>query len=331
MTQVSLYPLRFEPVFQYRLWGGQHLAGLLDAPSLPEGPVGEAWLLSDRDDQSSIVAEGGLKGQTLRQLIADAPQRMLGCRAGRFFRFPVLLKFLDVRGSLSVQVHPSDRQTAYLPMGESGKSEAWVVLEAGPDSLVYAGLAPNATEDVVRAALDRGSVAEHLASFIPKAGDGIFIPAGAVHSLRDLVVFEVQENSDVTFRLFDWGHVDAKTHKPRVLQVEQAMACIDFTQAAIGPVEPFVESVAPALRERLVECEHFSLWRVRSESAFEVGAAGNARVLVCIEGEGRVHHDGAEHRCRKGDVLLLPAEIGACACVPQGLMTLLEIGLPLAD
>ena len=231
MNQMPLYPLRFEPIYQYRLWGGRRLADLLAAPLPSDGPIGEAWILSDRDDHPSLVANGPLKGQALGQLLKQWPEQLLGQRAGRFRRFPLLLKFLDVRNTLSVQVHPSDRQTRYIPAGETGKTEAWVVLEAGSESRIYAGLKPATTADNLRRAIANKTVAEHLAYFTPKPGDGVLVPAGTVHSLGDLVVFEVQENSDVTFRLYDWDHVDAKTGQPRPLQVEQAMACIDLRKA----------------------------------------------------------------------------------------------------
>ena len=145
MSQIPLYPLRFEPIYQYRLWGGRRLADLLTAPLPGDGPIGEAWLLSDRDDHPSRVADGPLKGLTIRQLLEQSPEQLLGKLAGRFQRFPLLLKFLDARDMLSVQVHPSDRQTDYLPAGEHGKTEAWVVLEAGPESRIYAGLNPGTT------------------------------------------------------------------------------------------------------------------------------------------------------------------------------------------
>jgi mannose-6-phosphate isomerase len=328
MSQVPLYPLRFEPLYQYRPWGGRRLANLLSAPLPGDGPIGEAWLLSDRDDHSSVIADGALKGRTLRQLLHQRPEQLLGTLAGRFQRFPLLLKFLDVSGALSVQVHPSDQQTTYLPAGESGKTEAWVVLAVGPKSRIYAGLTPNTTTDTLRQSLTQGALMDHLASFTPKPGDGIYIPAGTVHSLSDLVVFEVQENSDVTFRLFDWNHVDAKSGRPRPLQVEQAMACVDFTQGAIDPVAPVVEELTPVLRERLFDCAHFRLWRLRADSAFTVGVTGTPRVLVCIDGHGRLEHAGTEYPLGKGDVLLLPASVGACACRPHGSIGLLEISLP---
>ena len=231
MSQILLYPLRFEPIYQYRLWGGRRLANLLTAPLPGDGPIGEAWILSDRDDHPSRVANGPLKGRTIGQLLEQCPEQLLGKLAGRFRRFPLLLKFLDAREMLSVQVHPSDAHADLLPAGETGKTEAWVVLEAGPESRIYAGLKPGTTADNLRRALANGTVADHLACFTPKPGDGVFLPAGTVHSLGgDVVVFEVQQNSDVTFRLYDWDHVDAKTGQPRALQVDQALACIDFAR-----------------------------------------------------------------------------------------------------
>ncbi|HZL68510.1 MAG TPA: type I phosphomannose isomerase catalytic subunit [Candidatus Limnocylindrales bacterium] len=329
MSQQLLYPLRFEPIYQYRLWGGRRLADLLTAPLPGDGPIGEAWVLSDRDDHPSHVADGPLKGRTIGQLLKQFPEQMLGKLAGRFRRFPLLLKLLDAREMLSVQVHPGDAHTDLLPVGETGKTEAWVVLEAGTESRIYAGLKPDTTADDLRRSLTNGVVADDLTWFTPKPGDGVFLPAGTVHSLGgDVVVFEVQQNSDVTFRLYDWGHVDGKTGQPRALQVDQAIACIDFAEGAVGRVTPVVEATTPVERERLFQCDHFWLWRLRGQSPFTVGAAGAPRVLVCIDGMGQVEHDGATYAVGKGDVFLLPAVIGACIVRPQSAVTLLEIALP---
>jgi mannose-6-phosphate isomerase len=326
--QMPLYPLQFEPIYQYRLWGGRRLAGLLTAPLPGDGPIGEAWLLSDRDDHPSLAANGPLKGRTLGGLLKQSPEQLLGRRAGRFRRFPLLLKFLDVRGALSVQVHPSDAQTEYIPAGETGKTEAWVVVEANPESRIYAGLKPGATPENMRRAIANKTLAEHLAYFTPKPGDGVLVPAGTVHALKDVVVFEVQENSDVTFRLYDWDHVDPKTGQPRPLQVDQALACIDFAQGAVGPVVPVVEEGCPAQRERLFCCEHFGLSRIRGEEEFLVGAAETPRVLVCLAAHGQLEHAGADYGVSRGDVFLLPASVGACLCRPRGELTLLDISLP---
>jgi mannose-6-phosphate isomerase len=327
-TQAALYPLRFEPIYQYRLWGGRRLADLLTAPLPGDGPIGEAWVLSDRADHASRVADGPLKGRTLGQLLEQFPGEVLGELAGRFSRFPLLLKFLDVRELLSLQVHPADDRKDLLPPGETGKTEAWVVIEAGAKSRIYAGLKPGTTIDDLRRAVASGVVADNVASFVPQRGDGVLVPAGTVHSLGDVVVFEIQENSDVTFRLDDWGHVDPKTGRPRELQVDQALSAIDASQGAVKPVSPVVEETAPVERELLFDCDYFRLWRLRGQSPFAVGSAGAPRVLVCIAGTGRLEHDGGSYAAGKGDVLLLPAAVGACVFQPSGPVTLLEVALP---
>src|ERR1700730_12077692 len=328
LTESPLYPLRFEPIYRYRPWGGRRLADFLTQP-LPSGPIGEAWLLSDRDDHASQVAEGPLKGQTIGQLLKQFPEQMLGKLAHRFQRFPLLLKFLDAQEMLSVQVHPTKANTDLLPAGETAKSEAWVVLEAGAQSRIYAGLKAGTTAADLRRGLANGTVVEQLEGFTPKPGDSVFLQAGTVHSLGgDVVVFEIQQNSDVTFRLYDWGHVDAKTGKLRELHIDKAMACIDFSEGPVGRITPEVESTTPVKREKLFDCEHFRLWRVRGESPFTVGVADVRRVLVCIAGTGQVDHGDDTYAAGKGDVFLLPAVTGACTFRPRGAVNLLEIALP---
>jgi mannose-6-phosphate isomerase len=328
-TQTALYPLRFEPIYQYRLWGGRRLADLLAAPLPGHGPIGEAWVLSDRDDHASRVADGPLKGQTIGHLMAQSPEQLLGRLAGHFSCFPLLLKFLDVREMLSLQVHPADDRKDLLPAGETGKTEAWVVLEAGPTSRIFAGLKSGITSDDLRRAVASGVAADLVSSFIPKPGDGVFLPAGTVHSLGgDVVVSEIQENSDVTFRLDDWGHIDPTTGRPRALQVDQALGAINMAQGAVVPVSPVVEETAPVERERLFDCDYFRLWRLHGQSSFAVGAAGVPRVLVCTEGTGQVEHGSETYAADQGDVWLLPAAVGVCAFRPSGAVTLLEVALP---
>jgi mannose-6-phosphate isomerase len=324
-----MYPLRFAPIYRYRPWGGRRLATLLAAPLPGDGPIGEAWLLSDRDDHPSRIADGSLEGWTISQLLANFPEQVMGKLAGRFRRFPLLLKFLDAREMLSVQVHPSDAHADLLPAGETGKTEAWVVLEAQPKSRIYAGMKPGASKSGLQRALANGGIAGHLACFTPKAGDAVFLPAGTIHALGGgIMVFEVQQNSDVTFRLSDWGHVDAQTGRPRALQIGQALACIDFAQRDSGLVPPILEEKTPVERERLFHCEYFQLWRIRGKSRFTVGMPGIPHILVCLAGSGVVEHGGAVYAARKGDAFLLPAFLGACMFRPEGVVTVLEIEIP---
>jgi mannose-6-phosphate isomerase len=252
----------------------------------------------------------------------------MGKLAQSFRRFPLLLKFLNAREMLSVQVHPGYTRGGLAPAA-GAKTEAWVVLEAGNESRIYAGLHPGTTTEILEQSLANGSLAEHLSCITPKPGGGVFIPAGTVHSLGDgIVVFEIQQNNDVTFRLYDWGHVDAKTKQPRPLQVEQALACIDFADSEAGLVTAVVEAEAPVRRERLFHCDPFWLWRLSGKIPFTVGAESVPRVLVCTAGTGQLEHSGSSYVVGKGEVWLLPAEAGKCAFRPHGAVTLLEIAIP---
>lgn len=327
MSGSTFYPFFFTPIYQYRLWGGRRLSSLLSQP-LPDGPVGEAWILSDRDDHASVVNEGLYKGTTLTQLFNQYPESIMGRLAGRFERFPLLLKFLDAQEVLSVQVHPSDDQKKYIPKGDTGKTEAWFVIEPGKNAKIYAGLTPGTTEKDLRDALKEHKVADHLHSFVPKPADGVFIHSGTVHTLADVVVFEVQENSDTTYRLYDWDRTDAKTGKPRELQVDKALACIDFSLVDIDPVKPKAETTAHVLREEYFNDEHFILWRIYTDNQFTVGAINVPRILVCTEGTGELNYHGTKYPIKKGDVALLPAEIGIINCVPKGNINVLEVAIP---
>jgi len=329
MKQQALYPLRFDPIYQYRLWGGRRLHGMLAEPLPGNGPIGEAWVLSDREDHPSRVADGALQGRTIAQLMGEFSEQLMGGLAGRFRRFPLLLKFLDVHEMLSVQVHPADDRANLLPPGETGKTEGWVVLEAAPASCIYAGLKPGSSPATLRTALSNDTLADHMVRISPKVGDAVFTPAGTVHSLGgDVMVFEIQENSDVTFRLYDWGHIDPKTGQPRPLQVEQAMASICYRKSAAGLVTPIVEAMTPICREQVFNDKHFLLWRLRGQLPFSVGTPDAPRVLVCVQGAGQLEHDGETYAVAKGEVWLLPAVVGVCVVRPIEPITLFEIAIP---
>jgi mannose-6-phosphate isomerase len=316
MDATPLYPLRFEPLYQYRPWGSRRLGRLLSAPLPGDEPIGEAWLLSDRDDHPSRVADGPLKGKTIAELAAQSPDELLGRLSGRFRRFPLLLKLLDVKQRLSVQVHPSE------------KTEAWVVLEIGPGARVFAGLKTGVTADAMRKAIADGTVPDELADFTPIPGDAVLVPAGTVHSLADVVVFEIQQNSDVTFRIYDWNHIDPRTLQLRPLQVEKALACIDFRQGAIAPLNPRMIERRPVLREKLVHCDQFAITRISGREPFVVGQAQTPRVLVCVAGKGHLEYAGQTYEFGRGQVLLSPAVVGECLCRPHGTVCILEVSLP---
>ena len=323
----QMYPLKFDPIYQYRLWGGRRLAHLLSKPLPNDEPIGEAWLLSDREDYASVVLNGTLKGHTLTQLLNEFPKELMGNEFQVGSRFPLLLKFLDCRDVLSVQVHPSDNQKKYIPKGDSGKTEAWVVLETGKESRIYAGLKKGTTKENLLKSIQDKSVSERLHSFVPKVGDAVFVRSGTVHTIGGAVVFEVQENSDVTFRLHDWDRKDAKTGKPRNLQVDEAIACIDFDQVDIGPIIP-VKNQDCNHTEKLFDNEHFILWKKQNDSLFTVGFQNELSILVCTEGKGTMNYDNEKYTIVKGETMLLPVSIGQLELQPEKEITLLQIAIP---
>lgn len=324
------YPLRFEPVFKSMPWGGRRLPGFLGRPHPADEPVGEAWVLSDVDGSQTRVADGEWEGATLRELIAADPAGLLGPAKPANGRFPLLLKFIDARRELSVQVHPNDEQACRKVAGAAGKTEAWVVLDANPEtSRIYAGFKPGVTAGDFRAALAAGTAPDTLHSFTPTPGDCVFLEAGTVHAIgADILLFEVQQTSDITYRLYDWDRVDPKTGKRRDLHVEDALACSDFARGPCGPVRAEVVDEAQVWREELVGCRYFTLTRRRATRVFPVGAAGQCRVVVCAAGRGELGWGGIFWPLKAGDVILLPAAVGVAWCVPGRDFVLLECGLP---
>lgn len=327
MMSKDLYPLKFEPIYQYRLWGGRRLEHFISKPLPKDEPVGEAWILSDRKDHASKVVDGSLKGKTITELMKSYPNELMGQKRAHLDRFPLLLKFLDCHKVLSVQVHPSDDQKAYIPKGDTGKTEAWVVLETSEDSLIYAGLKKGTTKDELVKSIKDNSVSEKLHSFVPKVNDAVFIKSGTVHTLNGAVVFEVQENSDTTFRLYDWDRNDPKTGKPRELQVQNAIDCIDYSQVEIGPVIP-VKSNEVENAEKLFDNKHFKLWRIDSETGVEVGFKDEPIILVCIDGEGTMDYNNEDYSISKGEVMLLPASVGSVELRPNKSISILQIAIP---
>lgn len=331
--KTSLYPLQFEPIFKTNLWGGSRLRPLLRRPEASDTPIGEAWILSDEGDSLSRVTNGPLVGQTLRELIGTYREQLLGSAHLPGDRFPLLLKLLEARKPLSVQVHPNDEQAVSMtgnPRAQ-GKTEAWVILEAESDSQIYAGLRGGTDEQRLLHALEENTAANLLHTFQPKPGDCVFLEAGTVHAIgAGLLLFEIQQTSDITYRLYDWGRVDAQTGKPRALHVSESLACTDFGRGPCEPVVPERSQLGTLSRERMVNCDYFSLDRLTSNQPFLVGRSGECHLLVGIGGSGMLRAGQFEFPIEFGDVFLLPAELDEVEFYPSGEACLLECGLPRA-
>lgn len=318
-------PLRFQPLFRRYLWGGRRLGDRLGKSIGPEPDYAESWEVVDHDDDQSVVIAGPLAGATLGELVRERGPDLLGRHAPRT-RFPLLMKLLDCNRTLSVQVHPNDQQAAQQSPPDLGKTEAWVVIDAEPGSRIYAGLKPGVTPDQLRAALDAGTCAECLHDFAARPGDCVFIPAGTVHALGEgLLIAEIQQASDTTFRLFDWNRVDAQG-QPRPLHIEQALAVIDFERGPIAPQRP-VET-HEAGRERLVSCDQFQLERRRASQPVVLGGDDRFCLITVLDGGLTLEGDPTGRPLHAGQSALLPAAAGPTRGVPTGETLWLESVLP---
>lgn len=227
---MNWYPLRFSPIPKPRPWGGRALAELYHKALPPDERVGESWEVADRPGDASVVINGPWAGCDLRTLMEAHAEAVLGAAAAPNWRFPLLVKILDAREVLSVQVHPPPELAARL--GGEPKTELWYVTHAAPGAHVYAGLKPGVSRADFEQRLRTGQVAECLHQLPMRAGDALFLPSGRLHALGSgLVLFEIQQNSDTTYRVFDWNRTDAHG-RPRELHLEAALACIRFDDVA---------------------------------------------------------------------------------------------------
>jgi mannose-6-phosphate isomerase len=312
-------PLSFVPFLRPMVWGGRRLGTVLGKP-LPDGRAyGESWELSDHKSHHSVVAGGPHSGRSLHELMRRSRGDLLGAAAERYPTFPWLIKFLDADDWLSVQVHPDEAAVKKLWPGEGSKTEAWFVLDAAPGSRIYAGLLPGTDAGRLREALAAGAVQECLHSFEPNPGDCVFLPAGTVHAVGGgVLIAEVQQTSDATFRLFDWNRRDAQG-QARALHVEESLASVHWDQ---GPVNP-VRVGNRVGRAELVRCRYFALDHVRERKPFRVGG-GALQALVVLHGRGRL---GAEE-LGVGQTWLLPAATAAATVTPEGEIAMLVCTLP---
>jgi mannose-6-phosphate isomerase len=326
----SWTPLRFEPVLKRYLWGGRRLGELFAKQIGSESDYAESWELVDREPEQSRVRAGAFAGKTLRELLRDDPQELLGRHAPQP-RFPLLVKILDAAQLLSVQVHPNDAQAALMTPPDLGKTEVWHVLAAEPGSKLYAGLKHGIDREQLAQALSAGQVEPCLHAIEPRVGDTIFIPPGTVHALgAGVVIAEFQQSSDVTLRLFDWNRVGADG-KPRPLHIEAALPIINYS---FGPIQVLHNSPLPLLpldavaTQDLVVCEKFVLkrhtfrghWTRRNDDRF--------RILMVIEGELRTAHDPLDALCTPGTTLLIPAAMTEIELLTSGVAAVLECYLP---
>ena len=265
----TLEPLTFTPYLRPMVWGSRRLETHLGKPLPPDDTYGESWEVSTHRHHISRVNGGELHGETLADVCRRHPRELFGdVEPPASGQFPLLVKFLDCHELLSVQVHPTDALAAQMLPGERGKTETWVVLAAEPGSKIFAGLLPGVNRDVLASHLKSGTVDRCLHAFTPRPGDCIHLAAGTVHGIGGgILLAEVQQSSDVTFRLFDWNRLGADG-RPRLLHVEESFEAIDWSASSVGPVKPIPFPVVGAGHdgEHLVRCPHYTLNRYHLSS-----------------------------------------------------------------
>jgi mannose-6-phosphate isomerase len=313
------YPLLFEPILKARIWGGRALALL--GKKLPKGElIGESWELADLPETveraRSIIANGELAGLTLRQAIERHRDLIMGDTRASGERFPLLIKFLDARENLSVQVHPTADYAAKHPEAHP-KSEAWVVVHAEPGALIYKGVRPGVAPRQFAEHVRSGTVLDDLVAVPARVGDCHYLPAGTCHALgAGIVVAEIQTPSDTTFRVFDWNRTKAGPDRP--LHVEQALECIHFGDSPDKSAKPLRPNKSIEVRgvktTALVRSEYFEIDRVdaMSMARFSVTTSGLPEVWMLLGGSGRIERvDSARPAVElaAGTTALIPASL----------------------
>jgi mannose-6-phosphate isomerase len=320
---MSLYPLKFKPRFVEKMWGGRKIETVLGKPLPPGKPIGESWELYDfapgqvdesPDWLSSEIANGPLAGRTLHWLMAEFGRDLLGDvkPCGPHNQFPILIKFLDAREDLSVQVHPDCNYVEQHP-DACVKTEAWYVVQSDPGARILKGLRRGVSRDEFWRAIKMGTVEQQVNTVRVKAGASYFLPSGTVHALgAGTLVAEVQTPSDTTFRVYDFNRTDPMTGRPRMLHLEQALECIDFSgRPDADQPRSHVAGLFTTV-SRLVTAEQFKLEKVRMTEGVEEPVPYDQPVVwIVLEGRAEVRVAGVKEPTRfgPGDTVLLPANM----------------------
>jgi mannose-6-phosphate isomerase len=288
-------PLAFEPIFIERMWGGRRLESEFHKKLPPEKRIGESWEIADRSEAQSVVAGGPLRGKTLHELWTRRRQQIFG-DVPETPRFPLLIKILDAHEKLSLQVHPPGNVASRL--GGEPKSEFWYVAAAEPDAELFLGFRKAITRKSFEQRLREDTVIDHVHRMAVQAGDAVFLPAGRVHAIgAGNLLIEIQQNSDTTYRAFDWNRTDPATGTKRDLHIEQAIQCIDF------------EDVQPHLIQSkgdlLISDRSFEIRKWKLDKAREAAPLGQFTIVCCLTG----NLSCAQAKLAPGEIFLIPAHL----------------------
>lgn len=311
-----LHPLIFHPIFKERIWGGRNLERLLAKPLPPAGVFGESWEITDRPGDVSVVAAGPLAGRDLRWLMSHHERALLGRAESLHGRFPLLVKILDAHETLSLQVHPPKPVAGEL--GGDPKTEMWYFLEAASGAQIYAGLRRGVTREEFSRRVADGTVAVCFHRLPVRAGEAMFVPAGRAHALgAGTLLIEIQQNSDTTYRVFDWNRRDS-SGQGRELHLPQSLASIDFTDFEPGLIPP-MSGRPSADRRVLVDDPLFTVseQRLRPDEPL-VLEPGLMTVVGVARGGLSLQHPDLAVQLGAGQFCLIPASVLDCTLRSRG-------------
>lgn len=314
------YPLLLDPVYKDYIWGGQSIVQKYFR-AVDHQLVAESWELSSRPEGVNAILNGKYQGYFLSQLIEAFPYEILG--KSDCSNIPILNKIIDATQTLSIQVHPCNHKS--LVYGGEPKSEAWIVLDAKPGSVIYAGFNQNVSSQLLLQAITTKQVEKLLNRIEVQVGDVIFIPGGMVHAIgKGCLIYEIQQNSNTTYRIYDWGRVDKAGH-PRDLHIDQALQIMNFNKSSSPLIKPVLQ----------VEEENYSEWKLLDTSYFSVDKllifspityqckSASFTVLFLMEGTCLIRVNGGEIKISSGNTCLIPAQLKQFEIIPEGPATLL--------
>lgn len=328
MDSFSLYPFKFKPILKPKIWGGQKLSSCLNKDISALANCGESWEISGVDEDQTFVENGFLAENEINELVETYMGDLVGEHVFEKFgnQFPLLFKYIDANDYLSVQVHPNDA-LALSRHQSFGKTEMWYIVDAEPEATLISGFNQPTTKESYLDALNQGKLKDILRSEKVQKGDVFFIPAGRVHAIGPgIVLAEIQQTSDVTYRIYDWDRVSDQ-NAPRELHTDLALDAIDFTMSsslknqAIGELNQ---------TEELVGCPYFVTNRLVFDKTVEkvYAAIDSFVVYMCIEGSYTLQYEDASLKVSKGESVLIPAVIAEVSLIPHETTTLLEVYIP---
>lgn len=327
LSRYKLYPLTFNPIFKDKIWGGSKLASVLDKPINGSDNAGESWEISGVEGNISVVSEGTLAGKSLVELINEFKGQLIGESVYQRFgdKFPLLIKFIDANDDLSIQVHPDDALAAERH-NSFGKTEMWYVVSADEGASLISGFNKETSKEEYLEYFKNGKLLDLLNREEVNTDDVFFLPAGRVHTIgKGLLIAEIQQTSDITYRIYDFDRVDANGNG-RELHVDEAVDAIDYAH-----YEHYkTEYDKAATDTEIGKCEYFVTRKLtlNDSSTRDYSDFDSCIILMCLEGDGEITYDGGKIRYQLGDSILVPNVFSGIEIQPGTKSKLLEVRIP---